>query len=698
MTISTIILMSATLAFAVWFVVRWVIVNHNHSVDNNCGTPKMRSAEDVVHYNSMFSRPRGKFVRRDILPVVIITLLYAFIALYNLGNKEAPQSGWLAREGEDSQSIIFDLGQDVELYRIVHFNGAKHGNVPYSRILVETRRNADEPWVLWRTPRTSQDRTREPLTLDAAFNDVFYWRELRFDNIEDSRARYIRLTSVRTFQINEMAIYQRTVEGEGDRLDPSRFNFFGDNAAARLFDEQHLIPEEFTFRNQMYFDEIYHGRTAYEIIHGIYPYETTHPPLGKAFISLGIRAFGMTPFGWRIMGVLFSIIMLPLFYWLLKGMFDKTLIAGVGTTLLATEFMVIAQARIATIDTYAVFFIIASYLFMWRYITSGLNVPFGKTVLPLFFSGLMFGLGAASKWTVIYAGLGLLALYTAYNGARIYHAVKEKVNWSLFLTQTILVSFAFFIVVPIGIYVVSYAPYVQANHERIVYVQLDESEISQRDLPLELNRFHHMRPSGERKGLTIENLFDKAWGNSRHMFNYHSGLEVYEPHPFSANWYNWLINSHPMMFYRNWESEWNIENNQWERPTRSTIVSFNNPLISWAGLLALFAVAYAFIRKRTLAALFIVIGFLSQFLPWLLVPRETYAYHYYPSIIFLILALACLCNDLLDIDAKKNRKWVFAVAGVSIGLFIIFLPALTGITVPGWYSDNVMNWLPNWSF
>ncbi len=33
--------------------------------------------------------------------------------------------------------------------------------------------------------------------------------------------------------------------------------------------------------NSSYFDEIYHARTALEHIENVYPYEITHPPLGK---------------------------------------------------------------------------------------------------------------------------------------------------------------------------------------------------------------------------------------------------------------------------------------------------------------------------------------------------------------------------------------------------------------------------------
>ena len=63
-----------------------------------------------------------------------------------------------------------------------------------------------------------------------------------------------------------------------------------------------------------YFDEIYHPRTALEHLNEIYPYEVSHPPLGKLIMGIGIRAFGMTPFGWRFMGTLLGVLMLPILY------------------------------------------------------------------------------------------------------------------------------------------------------------------------------------------------------------------------------------------------------------------------------------------------------------------------------------------------------------------------------------------------
>src|SRR4029077_14629199 len=42
----------------------------------------------------------------------------------------------------------------------------------------------------------------------------------------------------------------------------------------------------------MYFDEVYHARTAFELVAGGEPYEWTHPHLAKEVRALGILAFG----------------------------------------------------------------------------------------------------------------------------------------------------------------------------------------------------------------------------------------------------------------------------------------------------------------------------------------------------------------------------------------------------------------------
>ena len=95
--------------------------------------------------------------------------------------------------------------------------------------------------------------------------------------------------------------------------------------------------------DNMYFDEIYHARTAYEMIKHENLYEITHPPLGKGLMSIGIRIFGMNPFGWRFMGTLIGILMLPVMYLLAKRLTRRTTFAVVATFLLMFDFMHFAR-------------------------------------------------------------------------------------------------------------------------------------------------------------------------------------------------------------------------------------------------------------------------------------------------------------------------------------------------------------------
>ena len=228
-------------------------------------------------------------------------------------------------------------------------------------------------------------------------------------------------------------------------LDAATFSY--DENAAALFDEQELVPEAASYLNSSYFDEIYHARTALEHIENVYPYEITHPPLGKLIIGIGIRLFGMTPFGWRFMGTLFGLLMLPILYDFIKRMSGSTKISVCGTVIFAFDFMHFVQTRIATIDTYSVFFILLMYLFMWRFVSGG-------KWRYLALSGLFFGLGAASKWTCVYAGGGLAVIWLLYWISR----RREEGFWRDFISNCAF-CLVFFVALPAAIYYASYYYY-----------------------------------------------------------------------------------------------------------------------------------------------------------------------------------------------------------------------------------------------
>ena len=136
----------------------------------------------------------------------------------------------------------------------------------------------------------------------------------------------------------------------------------------------------------------------------------------------------MTPFGWRFSGALFGALMLPVMYLLVKLLTKKTPLSAMAMGLLALDSMHFTQTRIATIDTYPVFFIMLMYLFMFMYFRMNMHTDkLYKTFIPLGLSGLMFAFACASKWTGIYAGAGLAVIFfiSVYRRLKEYLANRE---------------------------------------------------------------------------------------------------------------------------------------------------------------------------------------------------------------------------------------------------------------------------------
>ena len=568
-----------------------------------------------------FEARSGRLSRLDAVLCLAITALYAVTAFVGLGDMSAPQS-W-CRFTERGQYALVDLGGETGLGMIRYYPGLHTG---------EYRLELSSDGESWRGAGS----------LSQEYNDLFKWLDysLAAEGVADTSARYVRITASAELDLGEIAFY----DAEGNMLDASGFGY--DAGCAALFDEQDAVPERPGYMNSTYFDEIYHARTALEHIENVYPYEITHPPLGKEIIGLGIRLFGMTPFGWRFMGTLFGVLMLPILYVFLKRMTRSSAIAGCATVIFAFDFMHFVQTRIATIDTYSVFFILLMYLFMWRFVSGG-------KWRYLALSGVFFGLGAASKWTCIYAGAGLAVIWLVY-----WITQARKPRFAARFIANCGFCLVFFVAVPLVIYYVSY--------------------------------YHYGTARGLEGGVGMfftRDYFDIVWDNQVYMWEYHSDLV--STHPYASRWYQWLVDARPILYYLEYFED---------GTTKSAFGAFMNPLFCWAGLIAIFANALFIFKDRDGKAAFIVIGYLAQLLPWVLVTRLTFAYHYFPSEVFLILALANVWSRLREAALPYWRRNMYALTGASAALFAAFYPVLTGLRTPIWYTRSLLKWFPSWPF
>lgn len=552
--------------------------------------------------------PEGRqrhMTRVDWVILAVIVLVYGVRAFWGLGNMTAPET--FCRFPEGGSQVTVELTEDRTVGEVLYYTGLNIGNYTLS---------------------VSQDgETFTDLgALEQKHSMLFSWRE---GELEPFDAKYVRLTADKELYLGAFVLRN---------LDGTDIPLITTNAEGeKLLDEQEIIPDEPSYLNGMYFDEIYHGRTAYENVQNVYPYEISHPPLGKLIISIGIRLFGMVPFGWRCMGTLTGVLMLPVLYLFLKRLFGNTEVAACGTVIFAFDFMHFVQTRIATIDSYAVFFILLMYYFMYRFVTEG-------KLRNLALSGISFGLGAASKWTCIYAGAGLALIWLLY---WVFRVKREKVIRPL--VENILFCLVFFVAIPVCIYYASYYPYGKAIGLEGVSMYFDPKYAK------------------------------LVWDNQVYMFTYHAGVDA--THPYSSSWYQWIFDARPILYYLDYGEE-----------TKSAIAAFVSPLLCWGGLFAMIGMGYLAIWKRDKKAGFILIGYLAQLVPWMFVSRITFAYHYFACTVFLVLAV-CYALDVLRRTDQRGRRDLYAFTVVSVLLFLAFMPVLTG-TETGVTSG--LKWFPSW--
>lgn len=406
-----------------------------------------------------------------------------------------------------------------------------------------------------------------------------------------------------------------------------------------LFDENDLLPDTFDYMSGTYFDEIYYTRTAYEMMHGLQTYENTHPPLGKDLMALCASIFGTTPFGFRFAGALFGVLMLPFMYLFGRNITQDRRIGAFIAFIFAFDFMHFTQTRLTTIDVFVVFFIIIMYYFMDQYLSlSFADTKLSKMWLPLGACGIAFGFGIASKWTGAYAGAGLAVIFFArlWRDRRYLEPIKKTIGFCML----------FFVAIPFVIYLMSYIPFVD-----------------------------HWHPS----------LFDRMINNQITMFTYHSDLVA--THPYSSMWYEWPTMVRPIWYF----------SNSIDGTMRQGISAFGNPLVWWAGIPALLYMVYLWAKKKDRTAGFLVLSYLAQFLPWTLVSRCTFIYHYFPCVPFLALMLGYSFKQLKTrMNTKIFSTSLILYALAVFGLFLLFYPVLSGSPVSKDFVAEYLRWFDSW--
>jgi dolichyl-phosphate-mannose--protein O-mannosyl transferase len=181
------------------------------------------------------------------------------------------------------------------------------------------------------------------------------------------------------------------------------------------------------------------------------------------------------------------------------------------------------------------------------------------------------------------------------------------------------------VVLPLGIYLVSYLPYLSLGHSFGDLARLQKG-----------------------------------------MYDYHAQLK--EGHPYSSPWYGWPVGHRSVALFGGTSGGEN-----------AAIWTIANPVVLVGGLWGMVVVALAAWRRRVLALVLLPVAALAQYLPWVLVPRAAFLYHYLPVVPFLAIALAWS----LAARTRGSRLRMYEGAVVMAAAVIAF--ALTLPELDGWY-------------
>jgi dolichyl-phosphate-mannose-protein mannosyltransferase len=471
---------------------------------------------------------------------------------------------------------------------------------------------------------------------------------------------------------------------------------------------------------ELYFDEVYFPTTAQEIVRGDpaawewFGHENTHPPLSKLFMAGGMAIFGVVssgsitgevenPFAWRFFGALAGIGSVVFIYLLGKRLFNSEIVGIAAAFLMVFEGLSFVQSRMATPDTFLVFFVLGVIYFLLsdRYLYSG--IFFGAalatklTALMIVFPIVIYfvyrywlaqqGKGAGLLYLAPFALLGFYLGTPALFGGFLVDEVQPGVlrpDVSAPVFNAALGSWmALCALAPIGLYFIY-----RSSHPR----ERDEEYALAGSLAI-LPLFFVVVPLSIYLLTYVPMLFsghtlEDVLLLNREGFQFHSTLDA--THPYQSPWNTWPIMMRPVFLYVS--------------AGDAKIYSLGNPIIFWLGLPALgFALwqGLAGVRAKLdeatgrlslsgsvgpeqAALLFVVLAYLGFFLPWAIQPRIMFIYHYLPSVPFLLLALAYVIHRLWQQSWGSTIATAFAVVAALTFLMLVLGHATDWPWQPPW--------------
>lgn len=432
------------------------------------------------------------------------------------------------------------------------------------------------------------------------------------------------------------------------------------------------------------FDETYFKTYAGTYLTGSY-YFDPHPPLGKLILGGFAHLMGLSGPAvagddpstiLRLVPALAGILIIPVFYLLLRQLKASRKVATLGAALLLLDNALIVESRFILIDSMLILFGLCAIV---GYLAARKRQGAARYGL-LIASAFSAGCAVSTKWTGL-AAVGLICL------AWFVEAPAVRQAWRRLLTEGLIL-----LLVPASVYVGVFA----VHFAHLPLSGQGDAFMSQRFQETLVGNALY-QPEAKMS------FSDKFIDLNRAMHESEKSLRT-ATHPYGSPWWTWPVMQRSIYF---WQGDIGSDGRQ------SHIYLLGNPVIWWGAIIACIATVMAYFRQRQVFSkyrnVFLLLGtaYLANFLPFSQIDRVMFLYHYFYALIFslaiAVLGLGIMAGWMNDDSDRKpwqfSSKWSAALYGGIICLalvaFFIFTPVTYGLPISHNQLQSLM-WLPSW--
>lgn len=352
----------------------------------------------------------------------------------------------------------------------------------------------------------------------------------------------------------------------------------------------------------------------------------------------------------------------------------------------AADGLFLVESRYALNNVYLVIFGLLGQLFF----LIALNQSKQRRWINLALSGVFFGTSACIKWNGLWFLLGVYMIWvTAHlmewilpKPKGLLMPAENTVTSDLELTKTplqnltqlkVLDMFWNFAIIPVFTYSILWIPHL------------------------------------------IMNPTPNFWQAHKDILEFHEKIgSGPETHPYCSQWYSWLLMWRPVAYFYQTGRDTTeqvpayppLPDGSWKYIY--DVHAMGNPFLWWLSTAAIFGLLFLLTIRlikgvgwkippipQTLIALYFVLTWLAQLLPWVRVTRCIFLYHYMGASVFSGLALAWVVDGWLSSRHPEFRSASVTVIVLVIFALVFWLPIYLGLPLTS-QEYQLRMWFQSW--